>query len=203
MTLSEIRRKITESTARRDVLVERIQADKLEFKAGRKRLESLEYAQALIQKVALETQEQLRFHIEDVVQLAVDSCFPGYLFRVSFEIKRGRTEARIFLEKNGFECSPMDGNGGGMVDTLAFSLRFAAWSLSKAARVILMDEPFKMLSKDLQPFLLAIVKGLSERMGVQVLMVTHSPDAVEAADRVFRVAIDRDGPWMVSKVEVV
>ena len=164
--------------------------------------ESLEKSTVLLQTIAKDTQEQLRFHIEDIVQLAMDACFPDkYEFRVEFELKRGRTEARIFLVENGQEIDPMESNGGGLVDIVSFALRFAAWSLSKTAKVIILDEPFKWLDRERKPLAMEILKQLSSRLGLQIITVTHDAEMVAIADKVIRVGLEQEGDWKVSKVK--
>jgi DNA repair exonuclease SbcCD ATPase subunit len=151
---------------------------------------AVEEAHAFLQKVAKETQEHLKFHIEDIVNLAVDAVFPDkYEFKVEFEIKRGQTEARIFLlSEDGEEVNPMDDSGGGIVDITAFALRIAAWTLSKTDNVILLDEPARFVSKDLQPKFGEILKTLSKRLNLQFIIVTHNKEIVDVADRIFEVS---------------
>lgn len=163
-----------------------------------RRAKAIDIAQVLIQQVARDTQEKLRYHIEDIVQLALDSCFPDqYEFRVNFEIKRGRTEAELILLKDGNPMSPMDDNGGGIVDITSFALRLAAWSLSKTDNVIIMDEPFRFLSRDLHPKAGEILKELSQKLKLQIIMVTHSEELIQCSDKIFTNKIGKDG---VSKV---
>ncbi len=162
--------------------------------------EALQEAQIFLQKVAQATQDQLRFHIQDVVQLAIDTCFPGeYQFQVIFEIKRNQTEARLVFLSGGQEVDPLEAAGGGVVDIAGFALRIAAWSLGKSSPVIILDEPFRFLSKDLQPRAGDILIELSKRLGLQFIIVTHNDALVESADRVF-VVKKVDG---VSQVSVV
>lgn len=162
---------------------------------------SIELATVLIQKVAKETQEQLQFHIEDIVQLAIEACFPEeYQFKLEFESKRGRTEARIFLLKNGIETDPMESNGGGLVDIISFGLRIAAWSLSRGAKLIVLDEPFKFLDKDRKPLAMGILKQLSSRLKLQIIDVTHDKEMVDISDKVAEVRSENMDLWKVSKV---
>jgi DNA repair exonuclease SbcCD ATPase subunit len=80
-----------------------------------------------------------------------------------------------------------------VVDLAAFALRVALWRISSPALrpTIVLDEPFKHLSEDLQPKASALLKEVSSRLGVQFIMVTHSEELVESADRVFQVSLRR------------
>lgn len=168
------------------------------------RLISIEEAQAFIQQVAKETQEQLRYHIEDIVQLALDAVFPGeYDFRVIFEIKRGKTEARLCFLRDNIEIDPLTSAGGGVSDVVAFALRLAVWSLGKTRRLVILDEPFRYLSKDLQPKAGEMLRKLSSRLKLQVVMVTHEEEMIEIADKKFAVKLERDGEYKKSVVKVM
>jgi DNA repair exonuclease SbcCD ATPase subunit len=63
---------------------------------------------------------------------------------------------------------------------------------------IVLDEPFKHLSQDLRPKAAEMLKEISSKLGLQIIMVTHDVDLVEAADRLFLVS-QRNG---ISKVVV-
>jgi DNA repair exonuclease SbcCD ATPase subunit len=154
---------------------------------------AIEEAQAFLQEVAKKTQEQLKYQISDLVDLAMETCFPNeYSFEINFEIKRGKTEAQlIFRNKNGTEIDPMEASGGGVVDLASFALRIAIWSLGKSNNVIILDEPFKGLQpKELHAKGMEIVHRLSNRLGLQFIIVTNSvqdSDIIENADRLFTV----------------
>jgi DNA repair exonuclease SbcCD ATPase subunit len=168
------------------------------------RLMSIEEAQVFIQRIAKETQEQLRFHIEDIVQLALDAVFPGeYEFRVVFEIKRGKTEARLCFLKNDIEIDPLTSAGGGVSDVVSFALRLAVWSLGRTRRLIILDEPFRFLSKNLQARAGDILKKLSHKLKLQVIMVTHEEQMIDIADKKFSVKLERSGEYKKSVIHVL
>lgn len=160
---------------------------------------SLEEAQSFIQIIAKQTQEQLKFNISDIVNLALQTCFPNeYDFDINFEIKRGRTEAQLVFKKDGIDVDPMEASGGGVVDLAAFALRISAWSLGHSDNVIVLDEPFRFLSKDLQPRAGEIMQKLSKSLNLQMIVVTHANEIIENSDRIFTVEIKDK----ISKVSV-
>lgn len=153
-----------------------------------KELHYTEKAQIIIQKVAQETQEQIQFHISNLVTLALEAVFPDpYKFNISFVIKRGKTECELKLEKNGELYDPIDEDGGGIVDITSFALRIALWSLSRTSNTMILDEPMKFLSKDLLPKAGEMLKQLSERLNLQFIIVTHLKELEEYADKIFTV----------------
>lgn len=167
-------------------------------------LKALEQAQAFLQKVAQETQEHLKFQIEDIVNLALETCFPGeYIFQVQFNIARGKTDAElVFLDqKSGRQVDPMNASGGGVVDLTTFALRIACYALEQGTdNVIILDEPFRFLSRDLQERAGEILKTLSKRMNLQIIMVSHIGEIIDVADKVFEVRKNDAG---VSNVKII
>lgn len=199
-TISDYSNLLNQAKGQKSLLEKQKQTAEKSLQKWEYRSKAIDIAQALIQQVARDTQEKLRYHIEDIVQLALDSCFPDqYEFQVLFEIKRGRTEASLSLLKDGNPMNPMDANGGGIVDITAFALRLAAWSLSQTDNVIIMDEPFRFLSRDLHPRAGEILKELSQTLGLQIIMVTHSEELIQQSDKVFTNRIGKDGVSRVTE----
>lgn len=170
-------------------------------KESEKKLKLVEQAQVFLQKVAQSTQEKLKFQIEDIVNLALESVFPNeYEFKIEFNVSRGKTDAElVFLDKRtGQTIDPMEASGGGVIDLTCFALRISAWALESGTdNLIILDEPFKFVSRDLQERAGEILKTLSEKMKLQILMVTHIPEFIEVADKVFEVKKNEKG---ISKV---
>jgi DNA repair exonuclease SbcCD ATPase subunit len=67
-------------------------------------------------------------------------------------------------------------------------LRFALWSLSNTANVIILDEALKFVSADLRPRASEILAEICKTLGVQVIMVTHLEEIIENADKVIKVS---------------
>jgi len=197
-------KKLDQLKGRRVFLERRLNELEQKKKSLSERLISIEEAQVFIQRIAKETQEQLRFHIEDIVQLALDAVFPGeYEFRVVFEIKRGKTEARLCFLKNDIEIDPLTSAGGGVSDVVSFALRLAVWSLGRTRRLIILDEPFRFLSKNLQARAGDILKKLSHKLKLQVIMVTHEEQMIDIADKKFSVKLERSGEYKKSVIHVL
>jgi len=157
-------------------------------------------AQALIQKVAKETQQKLEYHIGNVVTMAQAAVFPDpYGFELEFVERRGKTECDIWFVKDGERMEPMFSSGGGALDIASFALRCAFWSLKRTRSTIILDEPMKFLSRDLQDKASEMIKMLSEKLGLQFIIVSHIDELISSADKVFRVSQEKG----ISKVEEV
>ena len=151
-----------------------------------------ESAQSILQAVAQETQKELEYRISELVSLALAAVFPDpYTLKLSFEMKRGRTEAEFLFERDGETVVPKYGSGGGVKDVAALALRLAVWSLrgGRTRPLMVLDEPFKNPSKGYRPKVAKLLKRLSKDLGIQIIMVTHDIDLIEHADKVFHIRL--------------
>lgn len=149
-----------------------------------------EVVQALTQQTAQATQEEMQFHLQSLVQHCLDAIFPGvYTFRVVFETRYQRTAASLVLEKDGSTLDNlMDEVGGTVVDIVSTALRVAVWSLAPTDNLMVLDEPFRVVSAGYKATCAELIRGISEKMGIQFLIVSHDPVLIAAADRVFEVS---------------
>lgn len=150
-------------------------------------------AQQIAQFVATETQQSIIEHVTDIVSLALEAVFGGaaYKFGIEFVERRGKSEADIFFIRDSHRVDPMDAAGGGAVDVAAMALRVALWSIARSAgkaisETIILDEPFRFLSVDLQPRAGEMLRVMSSKLGVQFIIVTHIPALSAGADKVYR-----------------
>jgi DNA repair exonuclease SbcCD ATPase subunit len=163
---------------------------------------SAEKARVIMQLVAKETQQQLEYKISELVTLGLSAIFDNpYELVLEYEIKRGKTEANILFKRDGGICRPMLASGGGAVDVAAFGLRVAIWSLKspKSRNTIILDEPFRFLSKQHQERASQLLSEISKKLKLQIIMVTHNQEFIKSADRVFNVSKVNG----ISKVEVL
>ena len=164
------------------------------------KLDVIEKAREIIRIVALDTQKQLEYQISEIVSLALASVFEEpYKLKLNFLEQRGKTEAVITFERNNQECNPLTASGGGAVDVACMALRLSLWSLQqkRTRNTIILDEPFKCLSKDLSEKAGQLLKMLSDKLGIQFILVTHDQNIVPYADKVFKVSKNNN----YSKVE--
>jgi DNA repair exonuclease SbcCD ATPase subunit len=133
-------------------------------------------AQKVLQGVAREIQQKAHDRISKVVTRCLSFVFDDpYTFRIVFEEKRGKTEARFVFEKDGQTYDPLSSIGGGVVDVASFALRLACVVLSQppGRPFLVLDEPFKFVSAEHRPRIRKMVEVMAEEMHVQFLIVTH------------------------------
>lgn len=201
MNLDKIERLFLQSQGMQKQISSTLDEKRIELTNKEERIKLLEKAQSFLQKVAQDTQSQLKFQIEDIVDMALETCFPNeYQFQLLFNIARGKTDAElVFLsQKTGRPIDPMNASGGGVVDITCWALRLASYVLSSNTdNVIILDEPMKFVSKDLMGRVCELVKQLSEKLNLQIIMVTHESQFVDVADKIFEVRKNDKGVSVV------
>ena len=186
-----------QGVAKRDITQVEAKQTKLEKEGV-----DLARAQVLVQKAALETQEHLRVRLSTIVTTALQTVFQdnNVEFRATFESKRGRTECVLEVGENGVFGSPiLDLKGGGLADVASFALRASFWSIDRTRPVLILDEPMKFLDSALAPLAADMLRMVSDKLGIQIIMVSHVNALVEGADRVFRV--ERSGSVTTAEQE--
>jgi DNA repair exonuclease SbcCD ATPase subunit len=201
MNIQSLRNRLEQQKGSRDTVLLSLKTLQKEIEEKRISLYKHEEAREIIRKVGAETQSQLTFHIKDIVSLALDSVFDSpYTFGIDFVQRRNKTECDLYFERDGNRIDPMTASGVGAVDIASFALRIASWSMARprTRNVIILDEPFRFLSENYQEQASMMLREISQRLGIQFLIVTHSTTLTTSADRIFEVNIKKG----VSQVKI-
>lgn len=194
MELKSLRTQLQKLQGSRVTIEQYIEETRTQLQHQKRNLRYYTQANEIVKEVGRKTQEQLRFHISDITSMALVSIFDNpYELAVDFTERRNQTECDLWFERDGNRIKPLEAAGLGSVDVAGFALRVASWSMKRprTRNVLLMDEPFKHL-KGLEENLrvIQVVKELSKRMGLQVIMIHDErvpfEDIERGADRVFR-----------------
>lgn len=200
--LDTIHSALQRKAGRRDQLQTELNATSTRLEALTQEQTDISRALEIIQQVAKLTQQELEVHISELVSLALEAVFPNpYKMVLKFETRRNRSEADLLLQdEDGNLLSPMDAVGGGVVDVAAMSLRIALFSLirPKPRPIMILDEPFRFLSSDLQSRASSMLRELSNKLSIQFIIITHEKELLENANMIIRTNI-KNG---VSSVEV-
>ena len=185
-----LRNRLEQEKGRKLQLEDSISDLKDRLRDNRRSLIRHEQAREIVREVGLATQQQLQVHISDIVSLALESVFDDpYELVVEFIQRRNKTECDLHFERDGHQMKPLDSSGYGAVDVASLALRIASWSMQapKKRNVIILDEPLRFLSEDKQERASQMIKELSDRLGIQFIIVTHNATLAGYADKVFRV----------------
>lgn len=182
--------KIAKAKVRKDILQDNLGNVQAKREKAETRAENAMLARQLVIDVAKKTQLNIGARISGLVSLALAAVFDKpYEFKVDFVERRGVTEADLLFMRDDYALDPMTASGGGAIDIASFALRLAVWTLGKSRPLFILDEPFRNLSLDLQGKAGLMLQELARKLGIQVVMVSHNPEIISGADKVFRLPL--------------
>jgi len=183
-----LEKRINALKARKKVLEEDIIKNQSLLEEHEKEKESALEAKIILQTAATNTQKNLEIHFSNIVTKALKIIFEDpYTFVPKFVERRNKTECDLWLVKDNKMLRPKFAVGGGVRDIVSFALRLSYWKLERSSPVILLDEPFKNLSRHLIPKAVDTLKFLADKFQLQLIIVTHIPEIAQQADRLFEV----------------
>lgn len=139
-------------------------------------------AQKITQEIARQVQQSAHNQIASVVSRCLESVYDDpYQFEITFEKRRGKTEAVLKFVQDGMKLDPLEESSGGAVNVAAFALRLVSLLLARpyGRKVLILDEPFGNLDVTVRPRVKAMLEMLARELEVQIIMVTHD-QAMEA-----------------------
>ena len=176
--IQQLRRQLNPILADYRAATVMVRTERQAVKHAEQTVQATTEAQALLQETAQSVQMQVHSRIAGVVTRCLQAIWgdSAYEFRITFERKRGRTEAAISLVRDGNELDPLDGAGGGCCDVVSLSLRLAAIMLArpKLRRLLIADEPLRHLSADRRPAAREMMQTLAKDLGFQLIFATHA-----------------------------
>lgn len=164
----------------------------------RNMIEAGKKVRVIFQEIAQQTQKNLEEHISNLVTLALKAVSPDFPnFIAEMKIRRNQLECDLWFEKNGNRIPPMYSSGGGPKDVASFALLVSFWSMGTNDPCIVLDEPFRNVSPDLQGNIGDMLRMISTKLNLQLIMVSHADTVNESADKQFFVELEGD----ISKVQ--
>ena len=220
MNLQDIRDNLNQKKGQANQIKSDLKNAESKYIEIEKEISYSEKAQIIIQVVAQKTQNELAYRITEPVSLALASVYEDpYTMVADFQITGiGNTECHLLFERNGNIVKPVDNfggsTGGGPIDIGSLALRIGSLCLAipRPRPILITDEPFRWIDKEKSKgsetttmhlageFLSGLTKPPPDGLGFQIIMISHSKELIDTADRVIRVTKDKNE---VSSVEVV
>jgi DNA repair exonuclease SbcCD ATPase subunit len=188
MTFKELKDKVERMKGQKEAVETQIQnlEDSLDMMALN--LDGLHKAREFFQYQADVVQKEIVDTVSNLISMALADIFPNpYSCVIQTGIKRNATEANILFQKDEMLLEPRDAVGGGPIDVASFAGRVAFVHLSGDRRVIICDEPFKFVSRDLLDRCPEMLKGLTA-LGHQFILISHLAEVIDAADNVIEIS---------------
>ena len=191
--LTEIKERFNHHIVTRDILLKDKKNREVKIESLKSKLEVYIKARWVLSEVVRITQENFTGKIESLVTMAIKAVYDNkdYKFKLSLERKRNKMECRAYVDDNGEELDLEEDMGGGLLDVVSFALRVVLWSFQKprSRDIFILDEPMKWTG-ELVTKAGFMMKEISDRLKIQMLIVTHDDALIEIGDKVWRVVND-------------
>lgn len=177
MSVITYRRKLDRLLAQYDQATTQVRQERHALKEAKERVETLLQAQQIVQTVAAAVQTSAHKQIASVVTRCLETVFgEEYGFRIDFERKRGKTEAKLIILKEGLVLDdPLNECGGGVMDLAALALRLVSIVLARPAkrRLLALDEPFRNVNgSEYRAAVNALLPLLAKELNLQLIIAT-------------------------------
>lgn len=191
--LSKIQEYVLTKRAEKNSLENQMKTTNLQIAEKEKKQALLEKSLASLQKLTDLKKKETTEKIENIISFGLQTIFEdsSYQFKISDSIKRKQVvyDFRVFSDSfnsdNG--VSILDSRGGGVVSIVSFLLRLVLMCMmdKKAERFLALDEPFSNLSENYHENLVVAVKSIAEKLGVQLLVISHQKSLDAFGDVVY------------------
>lgn len=175
------------------------------IKEGEVYLGDLEEALVVMNSVGVLVQQKFERVVEELVTQALQFVFGDvYSFEVESKIVRNQPEIFMYINVDGEGYSPRDEEtSGGETDVASFALRVILWAIQydKTEPTLILDEPFRNLSRNHINQVNEMLQYLSRMLGLQIIIISHIYELAETADTVFYVR-KVEGVSVVEKKEI-
>lgn len=197
MDVKQIQELVTRRKQKLSLLQEQLSEKQKLIFIEEKECQELIEARMMISEAARATQLQFKSHVESLVTMAIQTVFPEdrYKFVMRFGLEANRSIIYLLVQQDDKEpYNPEDEQGGGLLDIISFALRVVMWSLERprSRAIFIMDEPFRFCGK-LTALAGNMAKEISQKLGLQILMVTHEQELREIADKLWTVKREKGG----------
>lgn len=186
-TFSAFAQEVGKLEGQKDLLTKQLSESKEKVAAleNKKILETK--AVELLHLVQRSTRDRIKEAFEQTVTFALKSIYQqDYQFQLDFS-QRGNLGELDFKLKSpqtqGF-LDLKDCTAGGSFDIISLALRFVLLQVisPKIEGFVVLDEPTKMLSREFRTNEYNFYKYISEKLGRQLIIITHSQELIDSAD---------------------
>lgn len=145
----------------------------------------------LLRKVSLESLDA----VEKLITYGLQTVFenPGFAFRMEVSKKMGLQWMEPRLVLDGVDAPVLEAFGGGPAQIVAFLLRLLVLRRLKLAPLLVLDEPFAMVSEQYRANVGKLLAELCARLDLTILMVSHETEYVEHATKAYTIVETSNG----------
>ena len=189
--LETLRSRVAYFEGVRDSVKERLDNVAEELERVSQELQDTQQARTIFNQVVEATQQAFASRVSALVTTAIRSVFDrDFEFVFEFVRRKNKVEVAMKVREGDREYDPTEEMGGSIVDVVSFALRVVFWVMmgGKRRATLVLDEPMKFVGKGEQLDRAGrMMREVSERLGLQLIVVTHEPQLMDIADRVYSV----------------
>jgi ABC-type sulfate/molybdate transport systems ATPase subunit len=188
-------------TTERELLQERLKKKRRRNNRLARDIKAHVEAQSLLVKASEVIHKETVAKIENLITLCIRAVYRRpFQFRLAFKKGSKTAEAQPLIIEGDYEYHPKESKGGGMIELISFAFRVVLWWVTdpKTRNLFILDEPFKKAGIYIRE-IGEMLKYLSKKLRLQMVLLTHEDELIEICDRVYRV--NHDG--IKSRVKLV
>jgi len=203
-TLVSLQSKLDRLTGERDSVLSQQKECLNKIASLERQLEIHRHAQVLLQLCGEAMRERITQTVSSLVQPALQAVYgPGIQFSCEYREVPSGYRLELKLEANGIKADPLEAFGGGVSDVVSLSLRAACLILGHQhqAKLLVLDESFKHVDNSHVELIGKLLRDFADKLGIQILLVTHQREFSEHSDIHLEVKRDSGGVSIVERVK--
>jgi DNA repair exonuclease SbcCD ATPase subunit len=178
--------------AKRELLKSQLEEAQIKKEKSERELDTCEKACALISTAAEKAVSRVSSVFEDIVTPVLKHILGDeYSFKVQWARSSSSAPSAEFLITSPSGSGLIDINpkykGGGVRDVIGFALRFSFLCLARNSGLVVLDEAFSQLDRERLANMAQSLRYIQEKLGHQIVFITHDQDYIDHADRVVKV----------------
>ena len=174
-----IRAKLDRHLAAYTAAVASMETDQRRLIESDDELQLAEDAHAVLKATALKMQSSTYGVLAGIVSRCLKHVMgDAYSFEIRLVEHKTKSSVEFIVLEDEIAYPINNAKGGGVKDIVAFGLRFAALQIvkQKPRSFLLLDEPFRCLSKGYRPKMRRLLEALSDEFECQFIIVTHDDE---------------------------
>jgi DNA repair exonuclease SbcCD ATPase subunit len=193
--IRERQRALESEAMKAQLLHQRSEGLQYEIRGLQEEIATLEKSGIVLNSLGEEKQIRAQSIIEGLVTRGLQQIFDDTLSFHIVQTTKAKSASVEFLVRTtladgGVVDTPvMDARGGGLAATIGFLLRVVILLLRNGAdkdNILILDETFAHVSAEYLDGLGEFLREIRDKTGIQIILVTHQPEFMEYADKVYR-----------------
>lgn len=190
--LNSLNSELNSLSGKCSLLGEQISASEYKLKELAHKREVYRKSVELLTLVQKATKEKIKEGFENIVTYALRYIYnDDYAFELEFGRRGNLQEIDFNVKTPDFKeaFDPKETSGGGVLDILSLALRIALLELAKPKieGFVILDEPFKHLSKEYLIRAGEFLQAINKRIHRQIIMVTHKEEMLSNTDNIIEI----------------